>query len=288
MHDGLSRLMAAVEGVGYFRAERETPFMRQFIFWGKLYSTATLVSRPLPLRASHEPLGAICLDISPDLITCHIDIISCGIQLMPLTQMTVEQYEARLAMIREAFDDNTKKLKNAERAGQSVPKATSVAFSQPKRSVLNASVRSVDKPSAFPPLRPAKRQADVIDMDSSDDESSGSFSPPRKVRKTSSSQSAGGIAKPWDQDHSKMKKPPRISMPGPEDEPGSRSSSKKAKGPRASINAHIELSVEQRGVLQLVLQGQSVFFTGSAGEATAWEVLRASDLVNRYGQVRIT
>jgi hypothetical protein len=116
------------------------------------------------------------------------------------------------------------------------------------------------------------------------------FLPPRKSRKTGNGQSAGGTAKPWDQDHSKMKKPPRISFLGPRGKPESTSSSgkNKTKAPRLSIQAHIELSAEQRGVLQLVLQGQNVFFTGSAGEATRWEMLRAPDLFNRNWQVRIT
>ena len=203
--------------------------------------------------------------------------------------MTVAQYEARLAMIREVFDDNTKKLENAEKAGQSVPKTTSVAFSQPKPSLL-ASVRPIDKSSSHPPCRPAKRHSDVIDADSSDGESSGSFPPPRKARKTTGSQTAPGIARPWDQDHSKMKKPPRISLSGVKEGPESTSSSSKnkTKAPRVSINAHIELSAEQKGVLQLVLQGQNVFFTGSAGEATNWELLRAPNLFNRHRQVRIT
>ena len=206
--------------------------------------------------------------------------------------MTVEQYEARLAMIKEVFDDNTNKLEKVQRAGQSVPKTTSVAFSRPKPNLLSTSVRPVDKSSSTPapPSRPAKRPSDVIDADSSDGESSGGFPPPRKARKTSSSQSAGGIAKPWDQDHSKMKKPPRISTLGSKEKPESLSSSSKnkAKAPRVSINAHIELSAEQRAVLQLVLQGQNVFFTGSAGEATNLELLRAPELFNRYRKVRTT
>lgn len=204
--------------------------------------------------------------------------------------MTVEQYQARLAAIKEAFDSSTEELEKVHQAGQSVPKTTSSAFSQPKASLSNAPVRPVNKTSSFPPPRPAKRNSDVIDLDDSDDEPSGNLSPPRKSRKTSTGQSAGGIAKPWDQDHSKMKKPPRISIPGPREEPESMSNpgKKRAKAPRVSIKAHIELSAEQRGVLQLVLQGQNVFFTGSAGEVMKWETSLASDPFNRYWQVCAT
>jgi len=179
--------------------------------------------------------------------------------------MTVEQYESRLAAIKAAFDSSTEELEKVQRAGQPVPRVTSSTFSQPKPTVSKAFVRPVNKTTSFPPSRPAKRLSD-----SSDDESSGGVLPPRKYRKTSDGQTAGDTAKPWDQDHSKMKKPPRISLPGPRGKLESLSSSgkNKTKAPRVSIQAHIELSVEQRGILHLVKQGQSVFFTGSAGEAT--------------------
>jgi hypothetical protein len=254
--------------------------------------------------------------------------------------MTVEQHEARLAAIKAAFDTSTEELENVQREGQSVPRATSSTFSQPKPTFPNAFVRPTNKTTSFPPSRPAKRPSNIIDMDSSDDESSGgvrafsqpkptipnSFArpinktassapsrpakrpsnpidtdgsddessggvlPPRKYRKTSNGQTAGDTTKPWDQDHSKMKKPPRISLSGPRGEPQGMSSSGKTKrkASRVSIQAQIELSVEQRGILELVLQGQSVFFTGSAGKATEWEPLRTSDLFHRHWQVRIT
>ena len=200
--------------------------------------------------------------------------------------MTVEQHEARLAAIKEAFDNSTQELKKVHQAGQSVPKTTSSAFSQPKPIASKGFIHPTKTPSLFPPSRPAKRPSDV----DSSDESSGSFPPPRKAQKTSSGQSTRDTAKPWDQDHSKMKKPPRISVPGPREKPASTSNSgkNKSKVPRVSIKANIELSVEQRGVLQLVLQGQNVFFTGSAGEVTKLAILRLSDLFNRYWQVRVT
>ena len=142
----------------------------------------------------------------------------------------------------------------------------------------------MDNKASYSPPRPAKR---FLDVDNSDDESRGGFPPPRKARKTDKDQSAGGIAKPWDRDHSKMKKPPRISVPGPGEKPEVMSKNK-GRAPRVSIKARIELSAEQRGVLQLVLQGQNVFFTGSAGKTTKLELFRAPDLFNRYWQVRIT
>ena len=189
--------------------------------------------------------------------------------------MTVEQHEARLAAIKEAFDNSTEKLERVQREGQLVPKTTSSTFSQPKRTVSNTFVPLINKTTSFPPSRPAKRLSKPIDTDGSDDESNGGFLPPRKSRKTSSGQTAGGTtaggtAKPWDQDHSKMKKPPRISFPGPRGKPESTTSSgkNKTKVARLSIQAQIELSAEQRGILELVSQGQNVFFTGSAGEAT--------------------
>jgi hypothetical protein len=176
--------------------------------------------------------------------------------------MTPEQHQARLAVIKEALDNSTKELEKVQRAGRSVPKTTSSTFSQPKPTVSNARVHPINKPPSFPPPRPAKRNSEVIDVDTSDD-----IPPPRKIRKTSSGQTAGGATKPWDQDHSKMKKPPRVSLARPESSTSS-SGKNKTRFPRASIKAQIELSAEQRGVLQLVLQGQSIFFTGSAGEAT--------------------
>ena len=183
--------------------------------------------------------------------------------------MTAEQHEARLAAIKEAFDSSTEELEKVQRAGHLVPKTTSSTFSQPKPTVSKAFVRPTNKATSFPPSRPAKRLSSPNDMDGSDDESSAGFLPPRKVRKTSDSQTAGGTVKPWDQDHSKMKKPPRISFLGPRGEPESTSGSRKNKPKlaRMSIQAQIELSAEQRGILKLVLQGQNVFFTGSAGEA---------------------
>jgi len=202
--------------------------------------------------------------------------------------MTVEQYEARLAAIKEAFDNNTEELEKVQRAGQLVPRTTSSTFSQPKSTVSSAFVRLTNKTTSFPPSRPAKRLSNQIDADGSDEESK--FSPPRKTRKTGTGQSAGGTAKPWDQDHSKMKKPPRISLLGPHGKLESTSSSgkNKPKTPRVGIQAHIELSAEQRGVLQLVLGGQNLFFTGSAGEATRWETLRTPEPFNRHWQVRLT
>lgn len=184
--------------------------------------------------------------------------------------MTAEQHEARLAAIKEAFDSSTEELEKVQRAGQLVPKTTSSTFSQPKPTVSRAFVRPVNKTTSFPPSRPAKRPSSSNDADGSDDESSAGFLPPRKVRKTCDSQTAGGTVKPWDQDHSKMKKPPRISLLGPRGEPESTNGSRKNKPKlaRMSIQAKIELSAEQRGVLDLVIQGQNVFFTGSAGEAT--------------------
>jgi len=205
---------------------------------------------------------------------------------MSLTQVTIEQFEARFAAARKTFDNNTKELENVQQASQLVSKATSSAFSQPKPTVSNAFVCPIDNKLPPQPSRPAKRFLNVIDLDSSD-ESSGVFPPPRKVRKTGNDQSAGGIAKPWDRDHSKMKKPPRISVPGPREKPDTMSKNK-GRAPRVSIKAQIELSAEQRGVLQLVDQGQNVFFTGSAGKTTKLELLRAPDLFNRYWQVRIT
>ena len=184
--------------------------------------------------------------------------------------MTVEQHEARLAAIKEAFDSSTEELEKVQREGQLVPKTTASTFSQPRPTVSSTFVHPINKTTSFPPSRPAKRLSKPIDTDGSDDESSGGFLPPRKSRKTSSSQTAGGTAKPWDQDHSKMKKPPRISFPGPRGklESTSNSGKNKTKAARLSIQAQIELSAEQRGILQLVSQGQNVFFTGSAGEAT--------------------
>lgn len=204
--------------------------------------------------------------------------------------MTVEQHEARLAAIKAAFDSSTVELEKVQRAGQSVPRTTSSAFSQPKSTVSTAFIRPINKTTSFPPSRPAKRLSNPIDTDGSDDESSRGSLPPRKYRKTSNEQTAGGIAKPWDQDHSKMKKPPRMSLLESRGKPESTISSgkKKLKAPRASIRAQIELSAEQRGILDLVLQGQNVFFTGSAGKASRWKTLRPPDLFNRHWQVRIT
>jgi hypothetical protein len=183
--------------------------------------------------------------------------------------MTVEQYETRLAAIKAAFDNSTEELERVQRAGQSVPKTTSSAFSQPKPVISKAFVHPTNRGSSFPPSRASKRPSNVIEVDSSDDESSGTVPPPRKAQKTSNGQSAGGTVKPWDRDHSKMKKPPRISVSGPREKPGSTNSGRnKSKASKLSIKAQIELSAEQRGVLELVLQGQNVFFTGSAGEAT--------------------
>lgn len=204
--------------------------------------------------------------------------------------MTVEQHEARLAAIKAAFDSSTEELEKVQRAGQSVPRTTSSAFSQPKPTISIAFVRPINKTTSFPPSRPAKRLSNPIDIDDSDDESSGPSLPPRKYRKTSNDQTAGGTAKPWDQDHSKMKKPPRMSLLEPRGKPESTSSSgkNKPKARRATIRAQIELSAEQRGILDLVLKGQNVFFTGSAGKAMRWETLRTPDLFNRHWQVRIT
>jgi hypothetical protein len=77
--------------------------------------------------------------------------------------MTVEQHEARLAAIKEAFDNSTEELEKVQRAGQLVPKTTSSTFSQPKPTVSNTFVRPINKTTSFPPSRPTKRLSNSID-----------------------------------------------------------------------------------------------------------------------------
>jgi hypothetical protein len=133
----------------------------------------------------------------------------------------------------------------------------SMANFEAKASKVSSSnrINNAQAPKAMP-SRPEKRKAEMMEL--SDDEpetitkrrpapapvsvpASASAPPPNKFR-------------PWDIDHSTMKPPTNQAVSG--------TATTHAKKPVAEL---VELSTQQKEILNVVMDGKNVFFTGSAG-----------------------
>jgi hypothetical protein len=95
------------------------------------------------------------------------------------------------------------------------------------------------------PSRPVKRRSEVIQLSDSENEAIGKRRQPTSVP-------APRKVMPWNQDHSKKKLAPSAET----------SLAKKPKPKPAEI---VSLSPQQQGILDVVMEGKNVFFTGSAG-----------------------
>lgn len=106
------------------------------------------------------------------------------------------------------------------------------------------------------PSRPTKRKAEVMVLSDSDDDEP-TPQPKRRQPVPHSTYSAPPpqkAVKPWDQDHTKKKLPSNAH---------SSSSVPKTQG---KLTADlVSLSKQQRMILEVVMEGKNVFFTGSAG-----------------------
>jgi DNA-binding NarL/FixJ family response regulator len=103
-----------------------------------------------------------------------------------------------------------------------------------------------------------KRKTDIVELSDSEDErvtKRRQFDPsPTPVPSTASSTSTKNAVKPWDQVHA-GKKLPTSSKPDV-------TAKLKSKNPPLEI---VELSTQQKAILEVVKDGKNVFFTGSAG-----------------------
>lgn len=115
-----------------------------------------------------------------------------------------------------------------------------------------------------PPSRPSKRKSGMVELSDSEDEpvmkrrqvnTSPIPSVPATATSTSTSTSRASV-KPWDQVHAGKKLPTST-------KPDITTAKPKTKAPALEI---VELSTQQKAILEEVLEGKSVFFTGSAGQ----------------------
>lgn len=112
------------------------------------------------------------------------------------------------------------------------------------------------KATSSAPSRPTKRKSEVMELSDSDDEPA----PQPKRRQpvpqaTYSAPPPQKTVKPWDQDHTKKKLP------------STSHASNAPIVPKTQIKMAelISLSKQQRSILEAVMEGKNVFFTGSAG-----------------------
>jgi hypothetical protein len=113
------------------------------------------------------------------------------------------------------------------------------------------------KVTSSAPSRPTKRKSEVMELSDSDDEPAPQ--PKRRQPVPQSTYSAPPpqkTVKPWDQDHTKKKLPSTAHSSSAPAVP-------KAQG---KLTAElVSLSKQQRTILDVVMEGKNVFFTGSAG-----------------------
>jgi len=109
------------------------------------------------------------------------------------------------------------------------------------------------------PSRPTKRKSEVLELSDSDDDEP---APQPKRRQpvpqpTYSAPPPQKTVKPWDQDHAKKKLPSNAQ---------SSSSASVVPKTQGKLTADlVSLSKQQRAILDVVMEGKNVFFTGSAG-----------------------
>lgn len=117
------------------------------------------------------------------------------------------------------------------------------------------------KVSSSAPVRPMKRKAETIELSDSDDDDKMVPQPKRHqpAKPTAFSAPVRKTVKPWDEDHTHKKLSAKV-------QPASVSTdSVKAKTANKKIAEIVSLSNQQRTILETVMEGKNVFFTGSAG-----------------------
>jgi len=111
------------------------------------------------------------------------------------------------------------------------------------------------------PSRPTKRKSEVLELSDSDDDDEPAPQPKRRQPVPQSTYSAPPpqkTVKPWDQDHTKKKLPSNAQS--------SSSGASVVPKTQAKLTAElISLSKQQHTILDVVMEGKNVFFTGSAG-----------------------
>lgn len=114
------------------------------------------------------------------------------------------------------------------------------------------------KVSSSAPSRPTKRKAEAIELSDSDDEMAVVPKVKRQqpVATTSYSAPVKKTVKPWDQDYSRKK----LATNGPV--ATTSTATTKSSHKKADL---VSLSSQQNKILEVVEEGKSVFFTGSAG-----------------------
>lgn len=105
-------------------------------------------------------------------------------------------------------------------------------------------------------IRPVKRKSDMIELSDSEEE------PVNKRRQPVAPPAKPTKVAPWDEDHSKKKLPAPMPTQSSSASTSANASTSTSKPRPADI---VSLSPQQQSILDIVMEGDNVFFTGSAG-----------------------